>query len=109
MGNLQLVTHQENCKKSAINRDYTFAAKIIKKKVKAINCETNEETYFNSMYAAQQHLNINAGVIKMICDKNNNCKTGISKNDQQKYRFKYVKKADMPMITKQQQIRDPSD
>ena len=55
--NLQLMSHQENCKKSAKRRDYTFAAKNHqnKKCVKATNSDTNEVSYYNSMYAVHQH------------------------------------------------------
>ena len=79
--NLQLMTQQENCKKSAKRRDYTFAAKNHqnKKCVKATNSDTNEVSYYNSMYAVQQHLSINAGIVKMVCEKINDRKTGISK------------------------------
>ena len=96
--NLQLMTQQENCKKSAKRRDYTFAAKNHqnKKCVKATNCDTNEVSYYNSMYAVQQHLSINAGIVKMVCEGINNCKTGISKIDNHSYKFEYVKKEDMP-------------
>ena len=81
MCNLQLMTQKENCKKSAKGRDYTFTAKNHqnKKCVKATDCETNEVTYYNSMYAVQQHLQINAGIVKMVCEGINHCKTGISK------------------------------
>ena len=56
--NLQLMSHQENCKKSAKRRDYTFVAKNHqnKKCVKATNSDTNEVSYYNSMYAVNQHL-----------------------------------------------------
>ena len=96
--NLQLVTQQENCKKSAKNRDYTFAAENHKNKkcVKAINIETNEVLYFNGMYAIKQHLGINAGIVKMVCENLNNCKTGKSKKDGKSYKFEYIKKEDMP-------------
>ena len=59
--NLQLMSHQENCKKSAQRRDYTFAAKNHqnKKCVKATNSDTNKVSYYNSMYAVNQHLGIN--------------------------------------------------
>ena len=79
-------------------RDYTFAAKNHqnKKCVKAINCETKEVSYYNSMYAVQQHLGINAGIVKMVCEKINRCKTGISKIDNHSYKFEYVDKQDMP-------------
>ena len=75
--NLQLLTQQENCKKSAKNRDYTFITEIKnnKKCVKAINIETNEVSYFNSMYAVYQHLGINFGIVKMVCEGLNRCKS----------------------------------
>ena len=96
--NLQLRTQQENCKKSAKRRDYTFAAKNHqnKKCVKATNSDTNEVSYYNSLYAVQQHLGINAGIVKMVCEKINGCKTGISKIDNHSYKFEYVNKQDMP-------------
>ena len=92
--NLQLMSQQENCKKSAERRDYTFAAKNHqnKKCVKATNSDTNEVSYYNSMYAVNQHLGINAGIVKMVCEKINSCKTGISKIDN----HCYVNKQDMP-------------
>ena len=96
--NLQLMTQQENCKKSAKRRDYTFAAKNHqnKKCVKATNNDTNEVSYYNSMYAISQHLSINAGIVKMVCEKINDRKTGISKIDNHSYKFEYVNKQDMP-------------
>ena len=96
--NLQLVTHQQNCKKSAKDRDYTFAAKNHenKKCVKAINKNTNEVSYYNSMYAIQQHLGINAGIVKMVCEGINNCKSGVSKKDGHSYTFQYIKEDDLP-------------
>ena len=96
--NLQLMSQQENCEKSANRRDYTFVAKNHqnKKCVKATNSDTNEVSYYNSMYAVQQHLGINAGIVKMVCEKINSCKTGISKIDNHCYKFEYVNKQDMP-------------
>ena len=96
--NLQLMSQQENCKKSAERRDYTFAAKNHqnKKCVKAININTNEVSYYNSLYSINQHLGINAGIVKMVCEGINNCKTGISKKDNCYYKFEYVNKQDMP-------------
>ena len=96
--NLQLMSQQENYKKSAKRRDYTFAAKNHqnKKCVKATNSDTNEVSYYNSMYAVNQHLGINAGVVKMVCEKINSCKTGLSKIDNHYYKFEYVNKQDMP-------------
>ena len=92
------MTQQENCKKSAKRRDYTFAAKNYqnRKCVKATNSDTNEVSYYNSMYAVNQHLGINAGVVKMVCEKINSCKTGLSKIDYHSYKFEYVNKQDMP-------------
>ena len=96
--NLQLASQQENCKKSAKRRDYTFAAKNHqnKKCVKATNMDTNIVSHFNSMYAVYQHLGINAGIVKMVCEGINNCKTGISKKDKCHYKFEYVNEQDMP-------------
>ena len=96
--NLQLVTHQQNCKKSAKDRDYTFVANNCKNRrcVKAINKNTNKVTYFNSMYAIQQHLGINVGIIKMVCEGLNNCKSGKSKKDGHYYTFEYIKKEELP-------------
>ena len=96
--NLQSVTTRENIEKSVKNRDYAFAAKNHKNKksVKATNISTNEVSYYDSLYAVQQHLGINAGIVKMVSEKQNYCKTGISKKDGNAYKFEYVKKDDMP-------------
>ena len=96
--NLQLMTQQQNCKKSAKDRDYSFVSENHKnqKCVKAINVETKEITYYNSLYATQQHLGVNAGIVSMCCQGINNAKSGISKKDNQQYKFEYVKKEEMP-------------
>ena len=89
--NLQLMTEQENCKKAANKRDYSFAANNHQNRrcIKAINQTTQQVTYHKSMYATQQHLGINAGIVKMVCEGINNCKTGISKKDGCEYKFEY--------------------
>ena len=96
--NLQLLTHQQNCKKSAKDRDYKFTAKNHenRKCVKAINKNTNEVSYYNSMYAVKQHLGINAGIVKMVCKGTNHCKSGVSKKDGHSYTFEYIKQDDLP-------------
>ena len=48
------------------------------------------------MYAIFQHLGINAGIVKMVCEGLNRCKTGISKQDNSHYKFEYVNEQDMP-------------
>lgn len=98
LSNLQLMTQQENCKKSAKDRDYTFVAKNHqnRKYIKAINQSTNEITYYNSLYAVHQHIGINPGIIKMVCEGLNNCKSGISKIDQCAYKFEYINNDNMP-------------
>ena len=65
--NLQLITQQQNCKKSAKDRDYSFTVENHKNKkcVKATNIETNEVSYYNSLYATQQHLGINVGIVNL--------------------------------------------
>ena len=98
LSNLQLLSQKENNKKSAKNRDYSFVVNnhINKKFVKAIDCSTDEVTYYDSMYAVQQNLGINAGIVKMVCEGTNHCKTGISKKNGVSYKFEYVDKEDMP-------------
>ena len=97
--NLQLFTPQQNSKKSAKNKDYSYLVNKIRqnlKCVKATNCNTGEETYFNSMSAVQQHLDMNAGNVKMICDRDKYRKTGTSKKDGCKYKFEYINEEDLP-------------
>lgn len=72
--------------------------------MKAINHTTQEVVYFNSMYAVQQHLGIKAGIVKMICEGTNNCKTGISKIHGRRYKFDYVCEEDMPGDYKKNQL-----
>ena len=90
--NLEAVTRSENNKKSAINRDYSFVKNNHKnrKKVKAVNLSTNEESIYNSLYSVNKILGINAGQVKMICEGLNYCKSATSKKDDQKYTFKYL-------------------
>ena len=87
-----------NIEKSDGRRDYTFVAENHKNKkcVKATNIDTNEISHYNSMYAISQHLGINAGIVKMVCEGLNHCKTGISKRDNFHYKFEYVNEQDMP-------------
>jgi len=96
--NLQLLTPQQNSKKSAHNRDFSYLPKAHenKKAVKAFNCTTNEITYFNSIYCCAQHLGINIGTIKKVCDEEKYRKTGISKKDECSYKFEYVREQDLP-------------
>ena len=48
------------------------------------------------LHATQQYLGIVAGIVSMCCQGINNCKSGISKKDGQRYKFEYVKKEDLP-------------
>ena len=48
------------------------------------------------IYAVQQHLKINAGIIKMVCEPLNKCKTGTSSKDNCKYEFKCIGKDNIP-------------
>ena len=97
--NLQLMTQQQNCKKSAKKRDYKFAAQNHKNRkcVEATNKDTGEKSYFNSMSVVQQHLGINAGIVKMAAEGLNKCKSGKSKVDGHYYTFEYIKKEDLPL------------
>ena len=96
--NLQLLTHQDNCKKAVKDRNHTFYANNRKNKkcVKATKKNTNEVTYYNSMYAVQQHIDVNAGIVKMVCEGLNNCKSGVSNKDGHSYTFEYIKQDELP-------------
>ena len=96
--NLQMLTQQQNSKKSANNRDYSFAAKNHenRKCVRATNVTTNEVSYFYSMHAVQQHLHINAGTVRRVCEGVRGYKSGISTRDGQKYKFEYIKQDELP-------------
>lgn len=86
------VGEQEASPISTRKRDYSFAGNNHQngKCVKAIYLTTQEVSYYRSLYGTQQHLSINAGIIKMICDGISYCKTGISKRNGQRYRFEYM-------------------
>lgn len=92
ISNLQLLTHQENTKKSAKNRDYSFVKNILKnnRRVKAINIDDNSFEIYSSMYSCQNDVGVNVGIIKMCCDNINHVKSGISKINNHSYRFEYT-------------------
>ena len=96
--NLQMMTQQDNCLKTAKKRDYAFAANNHKNRrcVKATNCETKEVSYFNSMYSIKEHLGINPGLVKMVAEGLNMCKTAISKMNHQAYIFEYIEQEELP-------------
>ena len=48
------------------------------------------------MYKAGKELGINPGIIKMSVEGLNKCKTGISKLNQQAYRFEYIEQNELP-------------
>ena len=50
----------------------------------------------DNRYAINQHLGINAGIVKMVCEGLNNCKSGISKKDGCSYTFQYIKQDELP-------------
>jgi hypothetical protein len=78
--------------------NYSFVAKIRKSRryVRAVHCSNNEETFYNSLYAVNQHLGINAGIVKMCCEGLNCVKSGISKVDGCRYKFNYISKEELP-------------
>ena len=74
-------------------RDYSFVKNNHKnsKFVKAINLDRdNEETFYNSLHTVSEHLGVNSGIVKMVCEGLNNCKSGVSKMDGTRYRFEYI-------------------
>ena len=64
--------------------------------MKATNCDTRDVSYFNSMFAITQHLGINAGTVKMVCEGCYGYKTERSKKDGHSYKFEYVPEENMP-------------
>jgi HNH endonuclease len=115
ISNLQMLTPSQNVKKSVPNRDYSFAKNnyLNKRRVRAINTSTNKSDVYDSLYACQNDISVNAGIIKMICEGTvRHLKHGISKNDNSLYRFEYTtdpvtkvfkrKNADKPVQTKEE-------
>ena len=96
--NLQLVTHQQNCKKAAENRDHSSVVNSHKNRkcVKAVDKDTKKTSYFFSIYAAQQHLSIDHTTIKKVCEGHYGLKSGKSKKDGHSYTFECVKQEDLP-------------
>jgi len=92
ISNLQLVTQQENCFKSAKNRDYNFLKDNHKnkKKIKATNLITGEESIYKSFYSCSKSLGVNAGVISMCCQGLNRVKSGKSKITGESFSFTYI-------------------
>src|SRR6185437_2878135 len=78
--NLQLLTHQQNLLKSAKNRDYSFVKENRQNKrvIKVVDTNTGETNVCQSLYGASLFCGINAGIIKMCCEKTNHCTKGIS-------------------------------
>src|SRR5882757_10004315 len=73
LDNLQMITQQENCKKSAKNRDYSFARYNNQHIhfVRSTCIETGIIDYHHSLHNIQRDLGINAGIVKMVCEKIN--------------------------------------
>ena len=96
--NLQLVSQQQNCLKSTKDRDFTYITNAWKNRkcVKAMNCDTQEFSYYNSTSAVEKHLGISHGTVKRVCDGCYGRKTGRSKKDGHSYKFEYVPKENMP-------------
>ena len=72
--NIRKSTPSENSTKSAKDKDYSFIINIYKNKkcAKDTNRNTNEISHFNSMHTVNQHLGINAGIVKMVCEGKDN-------------------------------------
>ena len=92
--NLQVVSQQENSKRGVNNRDNSYMKSGWNKRrlVKAINIKTEQTFYFDSMSSAKKQLGINVGTISRCCHKIGYHKTGISKEDGQRYKFEFTTK-----------------
>ena len=85
--------------KIIIKRDYGFLKDNQKNThtIKATNTQSLLSEVYVSIYACAKDLNINAGVIKLCCDKKKKVNIGTSKTDKQTYTFDYT----VESITKQ--------
>lgn len=59
------------------------------------------------MYAVNRHIGVNAGIVKMVCEGRNNCKSGVSKKDGHSYTFEYIKEEDLPTNHKKSANKRP--
>ena len=95
--NLQLLTPSQNVKKSAKNIDYLlFTNNRIRKCVKATDKETQNVSYYFSMYACQKHLGVSVAMILKICEKRPYHKFSKSKKDGKWYKFDFIDEDDLP-------------
>ena len=106
LSNLQLVSKPIKYKKL---RDYSFVKNnhTNRRSILATNLDSNEVSYFRSMYSAQQSLNINAGLIKMACESQDRVRVGISKNNCKRYQFKYIADNELPEYFKKSANKRP--
>ena len=87
--NLQLMTYHQNNKKEAGNHDPSFFANRKNgKRVKAINLETNDISYYNSLYAAGKRMGVDRSIINRCCQGIH--KSSTSKIDGCKYTFEFA-------------------
>ena len=91
--NLQLLTPSQNSKKSYKNRKH-FNNNENRKCVKATNQLTKKVQYYWSISSAGHHIKINYRSIQMVCE--GLTKTALSKKDNCRYTFKYIKD-DLPV------------
>jgi hypothetical protein len=107
--NLLEMTKRQTYEEVTMNRDHLLNMKNLRnrKYVRAINCNDNIESFYNSLYAVNHHLGINAGIVKMVCEGLNNCKSGISKVDGCRYKFNYISKEELPEDHKRSANKHP--
>ncbi len=90
--NLECVTTKENNARAAKNRVYTtIMPKLkVKRPIKAVCVDDGTFEIYDCMNSASKALLINCGIISYCADGKNNVKSGISKKNQQKYRFEWT-------------------
>jgi len=67
-----------------------------RKVIDHINDVLDDNRYYNSLYAVQQHLGVHNGLVKNVCEKKKYHKTGLSKKDGCSYSFELIDKEDLP-------------
>ena len=109
--NLQMITQQQNIVKSIPNRDHRFLKNnhIVcrERNIKATCLKDKTVKIYNSFYQCSRDLGINAGIIKMVCDKKKNCVSGRSKKNNNRYHFSYTKQSTTEDIPRKQRIPLP--
>ena len=94
INNLQCITQKENVNRVKKSLDQSKMKN--KHHIKSTNVKTSEIKYFGSISQCSIDLNINPGMIKMVCENYKGVKKAKCKNNDEYYIFEYINKSDIP-------------